>query len=56
MKSPTKRLNASPKKRIPIKLGLNRRAFQDWNCGYRYKVDRIIGQGSYGDVASAIDQ
>ena len=56
MASPSKRLNGSPKKRVPIKLGLNRNKFEDWQCGDRYTVDKIIGQGSYGNVASAIDQ
>ena len=53
---PSKRLNGSPKKRIPIKLGLNQNIFEDWQCGDRYTLDKIIGQGSYGNVASAIDQ
>lgn len=27
----------------------------DWNIGSRYTIKRIVGNGSYGDVAEAID-
>ena len=28
---------------------------KDWNIGERYVIQRILGNGSYGDVAKAID-
>lgn len=56
VRPPTKRLEASPKKRVPIKLGLNKPKFEDWQCGDRYSIEKIIGQGSYGNVASALDR
>ena len=29
--------------------------FADWDVGDKYKIEKIIGQGSYGSVARAID-
>ena len=28
---------------------------KDWNIGDRYVIQKILGNGSYGDVAKAID-
>ena len=28
---------------------------KDWNIGERYVIQKILGNGSYGDVAKAID-
>ena len=28
---------------------------KDWNIGARYTIQRIMGNGSYGDVAKAYD-
>lgn len=34
----------------------NNRGWQwDWNIDSRYTIKRIVGNGSYGDVAEAID-
>jgi hypothetical protein len=30
--------------------------FKDWECGERYLLERILGKGSYGQVAQAIDR
>lgn len=29
--------------------------FEKWNVGHSYQLNRILGQGSYGEVAEAID-
>ena len=29
--------------------------FADWNVGKEYKLEKILGQGSYGQVAQAIN-
>ena len=29
--------------------------FEKWNVGQRYQLTKILGQGSYGEVAEAID-
>ena len=30
--------------------------FKDWECGERYYLERILGKGSYGQVALAMDR
>jgi mitogen-activated protein kinase 1/3 len=29
--------------------------FADWKVGERYKISKILGKGSYGQVAQAVD-
>lgn len=34
----------------------NNKSWQrDWNIDSRYTIKRIVGNGSYGDVAEAVD-
>lgn len=54
MQSSQASMNRSPPKRTPIKLGLYSK-FKDWKCGKRYKLQKIIGLGSYRSVAAALD-
>jgi mitogen-activated protein kinase 1/3 len=41
------------KERKGIKLGANK--FADWEVGAKYKIEKVIGQGSYGQVARAVN-
>jgi mitogen-activated protein kinase 1/3 len=34
--------------------GLDLNKFADWNVGKQYELIKLLGQGSYGAVASAI--
>ena len=36
-------------------LGLKEKTkFKDWNTGQNYKLEKVLGKGSYGEVAQAI--
>lgn len=35
--------------------GEDKLKFVDWKVGERYKISKILGKGSYGQVAQAVD-
>jgi len=42
-----------PSKREGVKLGSKKSDFKGWEVGNNYRCEKILGQGSYGQVAQA---
>jgi mitogen-activated protein kinase 1/3 len=40
-------------KRIELGFGRGKEKFATWECGPDYKLEKILGRGSYGEVARA---
>jgi mitogen-activated protein kinase 1/3 len=41
--------------KVPLlKVSKRKDQFADWNVGHNYKLQKMIGVGSYGQVAEAI--
>ena len=49
-----RQIQQRPKKEPFLKLGRKVDKFADWNVGNQYKLEKSIGEGSYGQVAQAV--
>lgn len=47
-------MDSKKPKREGIKLGLKKDQFKSWQVGQNYRCEKILGRGSYGEVAQAI--
>ena len=53
-KGKTKKMSGNPKRAgASLGLGLGQSKLASWECGPNYKCEKLLGSGSYGQVAQA---